>query len=62
MRLVVDTNIIFSALLKKDSKALDIILREDVEAFIPKFLIIEIFKHKKSRLIKRLSGLFFPIL
>ena len=51
MRLVVDTNVIFSALLKKDSKELDIILREDVEAFVPKFLIIEIFKHKE-RLIK----------
>ncbi len=47
MRLVVDTNIIFSALLKKNSKALDIIMRDDVEAFIPKFLMIEIFKHKE---------------
>lgn len=47
MKLVVDTNIIFSALLKKNSKALDIIMRDDVEAFIPKFLMIEIFKHKE---------------
>lgn len=51
MRLVVDTNIIFSALLKKNSRELDIIMRDDVEAFIPKFLMIEIFKHKE-RIIK----------
>ena len=51
MKLVVDTNIIFSALLKKDSKALDIIMRDDVETFVPKFLMIEIFKHKE-RIIK----------
>ena len=51
MRLVVDTNIIFSALLKKNSKALEIIMRDDVEIFIPKFLVIEIFKHKE-RIIK----------
>jgi putative PIN family toxin of toxin-antitoxin system len=51
MRLVVDTNIIFSALLKKNSRELDIIMRDDVEVFIPKFLMIEIFKHKE-RIIK----------
>lgn len=51
MRLVVDTNIIFSALLKKDSKALDILMRDGVEVFIPKFLMIEILKHKE-RIIK----------
>jgi len=47
MRLVIDTNIIFSALLKKDSRELDIIMRDDVEIYIPKFLVIEIFKHKE---------------
>lgn len=48
MRLLVDTNIIFSALLKKGSKALDIIMSDKFEVFIPKFLIIEIFKHKEK--------------
>jgi putative PIN family toxin of toxin-antitoxin system len=48
MRLVADTNIIFSALLKKGSKTLDIIMNEKVEVFIPKFLIIEMFKHKEK--------------
>ena len=48
MRLVVDTNIIFSILLKKDSKELEIIRRDDIEIFIPKFLFIEIFKHKEK--------------
>jgi predicted nucleic acid-binding protein len=48
MRLVVDANIIFSALLKKESNVLDIIMSDRVEIFIPKFLIIEIFKHKEK--------------
>jgi predicted nucleic acid-binding protein len=51
MKIVVDTNIIFSSLLKKDSKELEIIQRDDIEIYIPKFLIIEIFKHKE-RIIK----------
>ena len=55
MRLLVDTNIIFSALLKKGSKNLDIIMNDRVEVFIPKFLIIEIFKHKEK--IMRVSKL-----
>lgn len=54
MRLVVDTNIIFSMLLKKNSKEWNAILREDFEIFIPKFLVIEIFKHKEK--IIKLSG------
>ena len=54
MRLVVDTNIIFSMLLKKNSKEWSVILREDFEIFIPKFLVIEIFKHKEK--IIKLSG------
>lgn len=54
MRLVADTNIIFSMLLKNDSKEWSIILRGDFEIFIPKFLVIEIFKHKEK--ITKLSG------
>jgi predicted nucleic acid-binding protein len=55
MKVVVDTNIIFSILLKKESKELEIIQSSDLEIFIPKFLIIEIFKHKEK--IVRISKL-----
>jgi len=48
MILVADTNIIFSILLKKDSKEWEVMLRDDIEIFIPKFLVIEIFKHEKK--------------
>ena len=54
MILVADTNIVFSILLKKDSKEWEIFLRDDMEVFIPKFLMVEIFKHKEK--IVRLSG------
>ncbi len=54
MIFVADTNIIFSILLKKDSKEWEVMLRDDIEIFIPKFLVIEIFKHKEK--IIRLSG------
>jgi len=55
MILVADTNIIFSILLKKDSKEWEIFLRDDIEVFIPKFLMVELFRHKEK--IIRLSGL-----
>ncbi|MEZ4526789.1 MAG: PIN domain-containing protein [Desulfobacterales bacterium] len=55
MILVADTNIVFSILLKKDSKEGEIFLRDDTEVFIPKFLMVELFKHKEK--IIRLSGL-----
>ena len=48
MKLVVDTNIIFSALLKKESKELDLLLRANYEFFIPKTLFVELFKHKEK--------------
>lgn len=48
MKLVVDTNIIFSALIKKDSSAYEILEIEEFEIYIPKFLIVEIFKHKEK--------------
>jgi putative PIN family toxin of toxin-antitoxin system len=48
MKLVVDTNIIFSALLKKESKEIELLLREKCEFFIPKTLFIELFKHKEK--------------
>jgi len=55
MILVADTNIIFSILLKNNSKEWDIIRRDDIEIFIPKFLVTELFKHKER--IIGLSGL-----
>lgn len=55
MILVADTNIVFSILLKKDSKEWEIFLRDDIEVFIPKFLMVELFRHKEK--IIRLSGL-----
>jgi len=48
MKLVVDTNILFSALLKKESKELELLLREKHDFFIPKTLFIELFKHKEK--------------
>jgi len=55
MILVADTNIIFSILLKNNSKEWDIIRRDDIEIFILKFFVIELFKHKER--IIGLSGL-----
>ncbi len=48
MRIIVDTNIIFSALLKKNSKELELLLNAKCDFFIPKILFIELFKHKEK--------------
>jgi len=49
MKLVVDTNIIFSALLKRESKELLILTSSlHFEFFIPKFVFIELFKYKEK--------------
>ena len=48
MKLVVDTNILFSALLKEENKELDIILGEKHDLFVPKLILIEIFKHRQK--------------
>lgn len=49
--LVVDTNLIFSALLAKESELREKILSDDFILFAPNFLITEIYRHK-SKLLK----------
>ncbi len=48
---VVDTNLIFSALIPKASKIRDILFESNMTFFSPNFLIMEIYKHK-DKLIK----------
>jgi len=55
MKVIVDTNIIFSALLKKNSFFGELLLRDSVDYVIPKFAYIELFKYKKK--IAKLSRL-----
>ncbi len=43
---VVDTNLIFSALIPKASKIRDILFESNMTFFSPNFLIMEIYKHK----------------
>lgn len=50
MRVVVDTNIIFSLLLQKKSKFRKRFFQKDVEIFAPNFLMIEIIRHKEKLL------------
>jgi predicted nucleic acid-binding protein len=42
---VVDTNIIFSALLKKETRIREILDESSIQFCAPNFLIVEIFKH-----------------
>jgi len=51
MRLVIDTNIIFSALIK-DSTTRKILLTSKFDFFIPEYVFIEIQKHSKEILEK----------
>jgi len=48
MKFVVDTNVIFSALLKRESKELFILKRSGFRFFIPKVVFIELFKYKEK--------------
>ena len=48
---VVDTNLIFSALIPKASKIRDILLESNITFYAPNFLITEIYTHK-NKLIK----------
>lgn len=49
MKIILDTNIIFSALLHKENKFKDIILnRDDLSFYTCNFLILEIFKYKEK--------------
>ncbi|HZK07019.1 MAG TPA: PIN domain-containing protein [Bacteroidales bacterium] len=45
---VVDTNLIFSALIPKASKIRDVLFESDRAFFAPNFLIAEIYKHKEK--------------
>jgi predicted nucleic acid-binding protein len=51
MKLVLDSNIIFSALIKK-SKTRDIILSDLFELYAPEYIFNEIIKHKELLLKK----------
>ncbi len=48
MIIVVDSNIIFSALLSKNSFFLEMLLKEEYHFVSPNFLFTEIFKHKEK--------------
>jgi predicted nucleic acid-binding protein len=45
---IVDTNIVFSALLKSHSLFMDFLLKSQQKFYISELLIIEIFKHKEK--------------
>lgn len=57
MKIVIDSNILFSALLKADAKLAELILNPSftIQGFACYFLYIELFKHKEK--IVRLSSL-----
>ena len=48
MRLVIDTNIIFSALLRKNARELQILQNQHHEIFYCQLSTVEIFKHKEK--------------
>jgi predicted nucleic acid-binding protein len=51
-RVIIDTNIIFSALLRFPNTYCNIIFEEDYEFYTPHFVIVELFKHKE-RIVQR---------
>ena len=53
--IIVDTNIIFSALLKNRTKFAEVLLAENHKFFICEMVLVELFKYKEK--IVRLSGL-----
>ena len=57
MKVIVDTNIIFSALLKEDNKYANILIKNDFnhDFYAVYFTIVELFKHKEK--IKKYSKL-----
>ena len=50
MKVVVDTNIIFSALLKSDSWFAETLFLSTPTYYLPRFSIVELFKHKDKLL------------
>lgn len=57
---VVDTNILFSSLLAKNSKIREILERKDLRFYAPNFLMVEIFKHK-DRILRSSKAELYPI-
>jgi len=56
MELIIDSNIVFSALLKKENNCKRIIFSDNFEIYSCNFLFVEIFKHKnKIQLLSELS-------
>ena len=52
---IVDTNILFSALLRNHSKFAEILLATDYDFFVCEMVLVELFKHKEK--IIKVSGL-----
>lgn len=50
MKVIIDTNIIFSALLSKNNKFQEIIFTDSYQLFSPNFVLIEILKHQTKLL------------
>lgn len=50
MKVVVDTNKIFSSLIPKYSKTRDTLLESDIYFYSPNFVFVELFKHKEKLL------------
>jgi len=48
MRVVVDSNIIFSALLLKNSRLRDILFKRNHRFYCPNYVFVEIFKYKEK--------------
>lgn len=55
MELVIDANIVFSALISAESKTCDLLFSDEITLFAPEFLQEEFEKHKQEILLK--SGL-----
>lgn len=48
MTLIADTNILFSAVLKRDSREFSVILSGQHDIFVCQYAIVELFKHKEK--------------
>ena len=57
MIVVVDSNIIFSALLSKNSFFLETLLKEEYRFVSPNFLFTEIFKHKEKHIAEEAANI-----
>jgi predicted nucleic acid-binding protein len=51
-RVVVDTNIVFSALLRRRSRQREFLARSTVKLHSPRFVFVELFKHKERIAVK----------